>query len=328
MTLVVIIAAISIGVSVSCQDSKTVGGDEYYTCPMHPRINLDQPGQCPICGMDLVLVKKESGNGHDDDGGFKGEKGVRINPTYVQNIGIKIEEVKVRELVRLVSTHGKVAHDAKLWVAEHEYIQALRLGDRSLIKSAELKLEYLGLSKEWIQVLKKKRKADITLHIESKEGPSFFEAYIYQQDISLISVGQKVNILDQKGRFLAKGTVKAVGTMVDLNTRSVRVLIESDKLLNLKLNTFVQFQMKFPLGKKLSVSKEAILFNGDHNMVYVVKEKGYYIPTRVELGEQAGGYYEVLGGLKAGDEVVTNGTFLIDSEAQIKMGGSGRGHEH
>ncbi len=28
---------------------------QLYTCPMHPQIVRDQPGQCPICGMDLVL---------------------------------------------------------------------------------------------------------------------------------------------------------------------------------------------------------------------------------------------------------------------------------
>ena len=29
-----------------------------YTCPMHPQIVQDAPGSCPICGMDLVPVKK------------------------------------------------------------------------------------------------------------------------------------------------------------------------------------------------------------------------------------------------------------------------------
>ncbi|WP_017258206.1 efflux RND transporter periplasmic adaptor subunit [Pedobacter arcticus] len=28
-----------------------------YTCPMHPQIVEDQPGSCPICGMDLVKVQ-------------------------------------------------------------------------------------------------------------------------------------------------------------------------------------------------------------------------------------------------------------------------------
>ena len=35
------------------------GGDhaehaDTYTCPMHPTILSDQPGSCPVCGMDLV----------------------------------------------------------------------------------------------------------------------------------------------------------------------------------------------------------------------------------------------------------------------------------
>ena len=25
-----------------------------YTCPMHPQVIKDEPGKCPICGMDLV----------------------------------------------------------------------------------------------------------------------------------------------------------------------------------------------------------------------------------------------------------------------------------
>lgn len=34
--------------------------DETYTCPMHPQIIKDKPGDCPICGMKLV--KKEDSN--------------------------------------------------------------------------------------------------------------------------------------------------------------------------------------------------------------------------------------------------------------------------
>ena len=33
-----------------------------YTCPMHPDIVMDKPGQCPKCGMDLVLKTDDSQN--------------------------------------------------------------------------------------------------------------------------------------------------------------------------------------------------------------------------------------------------------------------------
>ncbi len=30
-----------------------------YRCPMHPDVVRDEPGECPICGMELVEVKAE-----------------------------------------------------------------------------------------------------------------------------------------------------------------------------------------------------------------------------------------------------------------------------
>src|SRR3954471_5988624 len=35
-----------------------------YTCPMHPQIERDGPGDCPICGMALVAI---AGSGEADD---------------------------------------------------------------------------------------------------------------------------------------------------------------------------------------------------------------------------------------------------------------------
>jgi len=41
-----------------------------WTCPMHPDVVAEEPGSCPICGMDLVEVKVEgedAGHGHGDE---------------------------------------------------------------------------------------------------------------------------------------------------------------------------------------------------------------------------------------------------------------------
>ena len=126
---------------------------------MHPQIHRDQPGTCPICGM--TLVKKDS----EDASKMSSQKGISIDPSWAQTIGIKIAEVKLQDLDKTLMIQGKVAHDPKLWVAQKEYIIALRLGDRSLIKSSEEKLHFLGLSRDWIRLVRKSRKADMGLHL-------------------------------------------------------------------------------------------------------------------------------------------------------------------
>jgi membrane fusion protein, copper/silver efflux system len=43
------------GLFTNC-DKKEAGKEAgvIYTCPMHPDVKKDAPGQCPVCGMDLV----------------------------------------------------------------------------------------------------------------------------------------------------------------------------------------------------------------------------------------------------------------------------------
>ncbi|MEP7256586.1 MAG: efflux RND transporter periplasmic adaptor subunit [Ferruginibacter sp.] len=56
----VIIILLGLIVFNSCKTKKqnTAHSDEYYTCSMHPQIMEDKPGLCPICHMDLIVVKR------------------------------------------------------------------------------------------------------------------------------------------------------------------------------------------------------------------------------------------------------------------------------
>jgi len=38
---------------------KVKAEDATYVCPMHPEVTSDKPGECPKCGMDLVKEKKD-----------------------------------------------------------------------------------------------------------------------------------------------------------------------------------------------------------------------------------------------------------------------------
>lgn len=329
----VIILFLGLVIGVSCTDSKKPDDVAYYTCPMHPKVKKDKPGNCPICGMKLVPVKKQKQNNdhqqnhnQSHDHGDQDQSGIFIDPTYTQKIGVQTEEVLIRPLVKTVVAYGKVAHDPKLWVTQNEFLEALKLGDKSLIASAQLKLKFLGLSDEWIELLKKERQSNPGFHIPTSDQPTYFEAFVYQNDVNVVKKGLDVDIYDDAGRFLAKGKVMALGTMVDPETRSVRVLIQAPELHHLRSNTFVYAHIKISFGEKLSVPKKAVLFNGDHNMVYLVNGDRY-LGKKIELGAEADDYYEVISGVEEKNVVVTNGHFLIDSETQRQMGGAGN-HQH
>ncbi len=65
-----IVAAFAIGLSVrggnnAGHTEHTAGAEEAttWTCSMHPQIQMPTPGQCPLCGMDLIpLVTSDSGS--------------------------------------------------------------------------------------------------------------------------------------------------------------------------------------------------------------------------------------------------------------------------
>ena len=76
---------------------------DYYHCGMHPQITDSKPSNCPICGMTLTPVYKNKGN---SDKGI-----VQIDPTMVQNIGVKTEMVMKRKLTHTIRASGIVDYD-------------------------------------------------------------------------------------------------------------------------------------------------------------------------------------------------------------------------
>lgn len=71
---------------------------------------------------------------------------------------------------------------------------------------------------------------------------------------------------------------------------------------------------------QLTVPKTAVLWTGVRSVVYI-KQPNSEIPSfefrEIELGQMIGDQYVVLKGIIQGDEVVTNGAFVIDAAAQL-----------
>lgn len=74
----------------------------YWRAPMNPDFTSDRPGKSPM-GMDLIPV-------YEDEVGSE----ISINPTMVQNIGVKTQMVKKRALNREIRTTGRLTSDERL----------------------------------------------------------------------------------------------------------------------------------------------------------------------------------------------------------------------
>mgnify|MGYP000698108726 CR=1 FL=1 len=111
------------------QEVKEADENVKYVGPMHPRIVRDEPGECPICGMELV--KKEVGEIEQDTASGEGEMKnmtadkqmsgdgfkpgmVRIDPVVVNNLGVKTAKVEKIDLSRNFHTVGEVTYDERL----------------------------------------------------------------------------------------------------------------------------------------------------------------------------------------------------------------------
>ncbi len=100
--------------------SRPEGGDQravkLYQSPMHPWITSDQPGQCTICGMDLVPV-------YEGEAGISTDPGtVTLMPSTAQILGVATEPVVRGVLETTIRLSGVVdADDTKHTVVSAFY---------------------------------------------------------------------------------------------------------------------------------------------------------------------------------------------------------------
>ena len=78
---------------------------EFWTCSMHPQIRQPKPGQCPLCGMDLIPV---SSGDEDDD---KGPRELKLSARAIKLAGIAVAPVERKLVAAEVRMVGKVDYD-------------------------------------------------------------------------------------------------------------------------------------------------------------------------------------------------------------------------
>lgn len=114
----VLIAGLFLGWLIFKSDTKTAhehskqeGAETIYTCSMHPQIRQNEPGKCPICGMDLIPVKKITDNQH-------------INTSTHQNISMSPEAIALANVqtqkVKTVSPEHEIYLTGKITINEQK----------------------------------------------------------------------------------------------------------------------------------------------------------------------------------------------------------------
>jgi RND family efflux transporter MFP subunit len=212
-------------------------GVSLWTCSMHPQIRQPNPGDCPICGMDLIPVATSTGGLRTlavspEARALMNIAAARVERRYVQHeirmVGkVDFDETKRRyisawvpgRLDRLYVDYAGVQvkegdhlvyiYSPELYAAQQELIQARKYrsqqdasGNRfvnpvDMVESAREKLRLLGLAEEQIQ------------KIEQQERPS--DHLTINSPVS----GIVIEKLKQEGDYVRTG--ERIYTVADLN---------------------------------------------------------------------------------------------------------------
>lgn len=265
MTMKYIFAfAASLILLVSCGKKKqvTAASDIFYTCSMHPQVIQNKPGNCPICGMQLIQVNNstaangdeirlsaeqiELGNIHADTIS-KSSIGDRLVLTATLNFDqMKATSVSSRVMGRVERLYYKNLGDfvkkgvplfdlysEELNNAKQEFLLALDkrktfasetvIDFDQLIQSARNKLLLWGLSEQQINELAKSKKATpVTTFYSSASG------YITQMDI-------------REGDYVMEG-----GTIVklaDLSTLWAEAQVYTSQMAGINANSIATVQL-------------------------------------------------------------------------------------
>jgi len=356
---------------------------DIWTCSMHPQIRQNEPGDCPICGMDLIPADQSSssnsngfqmtaeaiqlaniqtsiiGSSANSDGTTLKLNGkIQANETksasLVTHIPGRIEKLYVSYTGEQVNKGQKIAtiYSPELITAQKELLEAQKIQDISpgLLTAAKNKLKYWKIGDQVIQdilstgtirenfniyadhsgVVNQKR---VSVGDYLTTGKVLFDVQnlsnlwalfdVYENDLPKIKVGRKINFTTPSApNKIFKANIAFVNPVIDPQTRVATIRAEVyNSGSKLKPEMFITGELSTSQKSgNLAVPKSAVLWTGQRSVVYV-KIPDSDIPSfeyrEVELGSSTQVGYAIISGLEMGEEVVTNGAFVIDASAQL-----------
>ena len=235
--------------------------------------------------------------------------------------------------------------------------------NQALIESARFRLLQLGLLDDQIDALKGETDIPRTIEIRSqanglvmmkkinqgqyiKEGDSLYTLVdlselwlivdIYESDLTHLATGQRVTASTPavpNEQFT--GSITLINHHVDPQTRTAKARVGFDgtetstqSVSNphghrLLPDMWMTARIEKDLGEQLVIPREALFDTGNRQYVFVEEEPGRYTPQAVNIGAEIENHIIINSGLEAGDRVVFDGVFLLDSESLLRASASG-----
>jgi membrane fusion protein, copper/silver efflux system len=131
-----------------------------WTCAMHPQIRMEQPGKCPICGMELIPLAKSSTSSIDPSA-------IHLSKEAAQLANVHTSAVRKQKPVKEIRLYGKVEVDERLLQNQVAHVPgridrlALNFTGESVAKGQVLAVIYspelITAQQELLETIKTKR---------------------------------------------------------------------------------------------------------------------------------------------------------------------------
>ena len=102
------------GSSTTNQESVQTEQETIWTCSMHPQIRLDEPGKCPICGMDLIPLEANASTTNP--------KALQMTEDATKLANIQTMRVGMGDTQKELRLNGKVQIDERKLYAQSTHI--------------------------------------------------------------------------------------------------------------------------------------------------------------------------------------------------------------
>jgi multidrug efflux pump subunit AcrA (membrane-fusion protein) len=153
-------------------------------------------------------------------------------------------------------------------------------------------------------------------------------ANFYENELGLLREGQPVTVTVpafENRSFQAK--IGAINPTIDPVKRTARVRVDIPNADgSLRPGMYANIVAEIDVGEGLTIPFDAVLPTGSRKLAFVDKGSGKLQPRFIQVDRQfvdltspnQERYYQITGGLREGERVVSSANFLIDAEAQLQ----------